>query len=214
LNVCSVAHFLFQCILEKKNTSKKENPSLKRMAAPHPTWAQYNKEHRALLLFPTTFPNEVGVPIDTPLSSMALVPTNFAWEHVSAICAILTSVFDVTAATVDTLWEDAGKVRDAVNVYAEKHGLSLSDVHTIFGSPAAQRGNNLGPHNVVYFLRDSGDLVEARGFIVCNYPPKCAVCKKATTKKCSVCKTTYYCSKQCQSADWDTHRATHEAKDA
>jgi len=139
------------------------------MAAPHPTWEQYNKERRALRLFPTTFPNEVGVPNEIPISSMAWVPANFAWEHVSSICAILTSVFDVTTATFDTLRGEAVNVRDAVHAYAEKHDLSLSDVHAILGSPAAQRGTNLWLHNVVYFVRDSANNVETRGFIVCNY---------------------------------------------
>ncbi|XP_055904700.1 zinc finger MYND domain-containing protein 10 homolog [Eupeodes corollae] len=34
----------------------------------------------------------------------------------------------------------------------------------------------------------------------------CGVCKKVAEKKCSKCKTIYYCSRQCQLDDWPNHK--------
>lgn len=36
---------------------------------------------------------------------------------------------------------------------------------------------------------------------------KCAALDKRKVQKCSGCKSTYYCSKECQRADWSTHKS-------
>lgn len=36
--------------------------------------------------------------------------------------------------------------------------------------------------------------------------PKCSVCQKETTDKCSGCRTVYYCGPKCQNADWKAHK--------
>ena len=40
-------------------------------------------------------------------------------------------------------------------------------------------------------------------------PPKrtCTTCRQVTSKKCSVCRSEYYCSVDCQTVDWASHRA-------
>ena len=35
----------------------------------------------------------------------------------------------------------------------------------------------------------------------------CYVCGRSAPNQCSKCKTIYYCSRACQSADWCTHKA-------
>uniref|UniRef100_A0A7R9WCE3 MYND-type domain-containing protein n=1 Tax=Pseudictyota dubia TaxID=2749911 RepID=A0A7R9WCE3_9STRA len=37
---------------------------------------------------------------------------------------------------------------------------------------------------------------------------KCAVCNEAATKRCARCKSTYYCSAECQKMDWKKHKRT------
>lgn len=34
----------------------------------------------------------------------------------------------------------------------------------------------------------------------------CRVCEKPAKQKCSLCLTTYYCGKECQTFEWETHR--------
>ncbi len=34
----------------------------------------------------------------------------------------------------------------------------------------------------------------------------CLICSQAATKLCSKCKVVYYCSRECQEADWSSHR--------
>ena len=41
----------------------------------------------------------------------------------------------------------------------------------------------------------------------------CAVCKKVAEKKCSRCKTVAYCSKECQSSNWQMHKKLCQEKD-
>ena len=39
----------------------------------------------------------------------------------------------------------------------------------------------------------------------------CVVCaKRGSFKKCSICKTDYYCGEECQKTDWKRHKATHK----
>jgi len=40
---------------------------------------------------------------------------------------------------------------------------------------------------------------------------KCDVCKTATTKACARCKTSYFCSAECQKAAWKKHKKTCKA---
>ena len=39
---------------------------------------------------------------------------------------------------------------------------------------------------------------------------KCSNCKNEQTNllKCSICKTTFYCNKDCQKSDWPNHQQT------
>ena len=41
----------------------------------------------------------------------------------------------------------------------------------------------------------------------CNME-KCVVCEKMCTKRCSKCKTAYYCSAECQLKDWGVHKTS------
>jgi len=40
---------------------------------------------------------------------------------------------------------------------------------------------------------------------------KCDVCKTATTKACAQCKTSYFCSAECQKSAWKKHKKTCKA---
>jgi len=40
---------------------------------------------------------------------------------------------------------------------------------------------------------------------------QCEVCKTATTKACSRCKTSYFCSAECQKTAWKKHKKTYKA---
>jgi len=40
---------------------------------------------------------------------------------------------------------------------------------------------------------------------------KCDVCKTSTTKACARCKTSYFCSAECQKAAWKKHKKTCKA---
>lgn len=37
---------------------------------------------------------------------------------------------------------------------------------------------------------------------------KCKKCEKAAYKRCSKCKSVWYCSRECQVGDWPTHKPT------
>eukprot|EP00056_Hartaetosiga_gracilis_P003412 m.63514 g.63514 ORF g.63514 m.63514 type:complete len:86 (+) comp11443_c0_seq4:743-1000(+) len=43
----------------------------------------------------------------------------------------------------------------------------------------------------------------------CMFPnaPKCAVCGHEATKRCSYCKSEWYCRRQCQVEHWPKHKA-------
>jgi len=40
---------------------------------------------------------------------------------------------------------------------------------------------------------------------------KCDVCKSPTTKACARCKTSYFCSAECQKSAWKKHKKTCKA---
>jgi len=144
---------------------------------------------------------------------MIRIPDGFAWEHISNMCGIVASINKnrdrYAVPTFDDANERATKFHDVMEAYAKEHDIAMSDIYQIF-TLSSKDLTHLERHDAMYFLRMSGDVMEIRGFILCTYSPQCAVCKKATTKRCAVCKTTYYCSRQCQAADWNAHRATHD----
>jgi len=56
---------------------------------------------------------------------------------------------------------------------------------------------------------DKAELVEIEA--VLKPASKCAVCKTATTKACARCKTSYFCSAECQKSAWKKHKKTCKA---
>lgn len=41
---------------------------------------------------------------------------------------------------------------------------------------------------------------------------KCTVCDKETTQRCNACQLTFYCSAECQTENWDTHKKVCKAQ--
>ncbi len=39
-----------------------------------------------------------------------------------------------------------------------------------------------------------------------KYRRECSICQVKTTKRCSCCEKVYYCSVECQRANWKSHR--------
>ena len=57
---------------------------------------------------------------------------------------------------------------------------------------------------------DKAELVEVED--VLKKPTRqCDVCKTATTKACARCKTSYFCSGECQKLAWKQHKKTCKA---
>jgi len=57
---------------------------------------------------------------------------------------------------------------------------------------------------------DKAELVEVEDMLK-KPTPKCDVCKTATTKACTLCKTSYFCSASCQKSAWKKHKKTCRA---
>jgi len=57
---------------------------------------------------------------------------------------------------------------------------------------------------------DKAELVEVED-VVKKPTRKCDVCKTATTKACARCKTSYFCSAECQKSAWKKHKKTCKA---
>jgi hypothetical protein len=73
--------------------------------------------------------------------------------------------------------------------------------------------------DVGYIDTESFKLIHSDGFIDSkdfrkmykqatgkNVRRPCSICQTKTTKRCSCCKNTYYCSEACQQSDWKSHR--------
>ena len=59
----------------------------------------------------------------------------------------------------------------------------------------------VGRHRGWQEIREFQRSCSARGGVIA-----CAVCCQDGSKKCSVCKAIWYCSKECQSAHWSEHK--------
>jgi len=57
---------------------------------------------------------------------------------------------------------------------------------------------------------DKAELVEVEDMLM-KPTRQCDVCKTATTKACARCKTSYFCSAECQKAAWKKHKKTCKA---
>ncbi len=57
---------------------------------------------------------------------------------------------------------------------------------------------------------DKAELVEVED-VLKKPTHKCDVCKTATTKACARCKTSYFCSAECQKSAWKKHKKTCKA---
>jgi len=57
---------------------------------------------------------------------------------------------------------------------------------------------------------DKAELVKVED-VVKKPTRKCDVCKTATTKACARCKTSYFCSAECQKSAWKKHKKTCKA---
>jgi len=57
---------------------------------------------------------------------------------------------------------------------------------------------------------DKAELVEVED-VLKKPTNKCDVCKTATTKACARCKTSYFCSSECQKSAWKKHKKTCKA---
>jgi len=54
---------------------------------------------------------------------------------------------------------------------------------------------------------DKAELVEVEDMLK-KLTHKCDVCKTTTTKACARCKTSYFCSAECQKSAWKKHKKT------
>jgi hypothetical protein len=57
---------------------------------------------------------------------------------------------------------------------------------------------------------DKAELVEVED-VLKKPTHKCDVCKTPTTKACARCKTSYFCSAECQKSAWKKHKKTCKA---
>lgn len=68
----------------------------------------------------------------------------------------------------------------------------------------------LGPNQTIHTTQSSYSLALAMAAYRCASGP----CRKVGTLRCGSCKTTYYCSKVCQTAHWKRHKLTCDGPDA
>lgn len=62
--------------------------------------------------------------------------------------------------------------------------------------------------NSFYRSKDSQRAMQSHSIEKESLPPTCHVCAKPATNKCSRCKSTWYCSTECQKADWQKHKVS------
>ena len=75
--------------------------------------------------------------------------------------------------------------------------------HEIYGS------YNTVCQFIKHMKYDKAELVKIEAVLKPTH--KCDVCKTATTKACARCKTSYFCSAECQKSAWKKHKKTCKA---
>lgn len=110
--------------------------------------------------------------------------------------------------------QDAIQIKSATFL-AQKLLLRVLDMNSTHldaaYAPSFLRGNETGEHYKLSFLlpiaplsmREVGSLASDVG---------CAVCGLPTTSRCAGCQRSTYCSKECQKADWPSHKRECKGK--
>ena len=98
-------------------------------------------------------------------------------------------------------------LRDVQRLWGDKFESNLSlwymDIAALLIMKVIKDDNDNG------FLVINGDL--SKIFQRKAIMNTCVVCaKRGSFKKCSICKTDYYCGEECQKTDWKRHKATHK----
>jgi hypothetical protein len=98
-------------------------------------------------------------------------------------------------------------LRDVQRLWGDKFESNLSlwymDIAALLIMKVIKDDNDNG------FLVIEGDL--SKIFQRKAIMNTCVVCaKRGSFKKCSICKTDYYCGEECQKTDWKRHKATHK----
>lgn len=189
-------------------------------------WARANRH--LTMFFRADLPGELGLPetlaeslrrrTNTAAVPKGLVPEECNWAFVAlvvqSIRTIPSRLFDLAAG--ETADEKLQKEVDDATLlihyfrtemsYSEELALAL-----MAQALKARRTPELsvvvdGKQAVLFVMKRANGDHEVRGFNIEYRKHKCRNCDGDASHKCGKCKAVYYCTKECQTADWKDHK--------
>jgi hypothetical protein len=191
-------------------------------------WARFNPLYS--LFFKADLPGELGIPEHVAHSlrthSMsATVPRNLVdqecdWAFVAlvveAVRTIPPRIFEVLDDEIPLYDAKLQAAMDELSItvqsysaemsYPEELSVSLT-VQALRARQSPEMSVVVDGKRAILFLMKKGDGdYEMRGFNIEYRKHKCHNCHEDASHKCATCKTAYYCTKECQKADWKEHK--------
>jgi hypothetical protein len=191
-------------------------------------WARFNTRYS--LFFRADLPGELGIPEHvahslrtrsrSELFPKGLVDQECDWAFVAlvveAVRTIPPRIFEVLGDEIPLNDAKLQAAMDEMSITVQSYSAALSYPEELAASLTVQtlRARQSpemsvvidGKRAVLFLMKKSNGDWEMRGFNIEYRKHKCHNCHEDASHKCATCKTTYYCTKECQKADWKDHR--------